>query len=165
VSQIVDRDDDLSRFLKDLLNQPNVIITSRPYGKLPAGLGPLDLELKMIEFYPDQIQDYLKKIFPEGANNVDPFLQGHSLTQDLVRIPIQLDALCFALKNGFLSSKATETMTAVYQRIEKTLWKKYMVRLEKINDRGKPLLERETEDLLPCEIEDYVKMRSIFLKV
>lgn len=46
-------------FLEELLNQPNVIITSRPYTRLPAGLKPVDFELETIGLYPDQVNDYL----------------------------------------------------------------------------------------------------------
>ncbi|KAH9435380.1 hypothetical protein MCOR02_004320 [Pyricularia oryzae] len=47
------------RCLKSLLNQPNVIITSRP-SALFEDLSP-DLELETIGFYPYQLEDYKKK--------------------------------------------------------------------------------------------------------
>jgi hypothetical protein len=58
VSQDLSSQDDMFRFVKELLNQPNVIITSRPSGKLPAGLHAIDIELETIGFYPNQVNEY-----------------------------------------------------------------------------------------------------------
>lgn len=118
VSQDLSSQNDMFRFVKELLNQPNVIITSRPSGKLPVGLPDIDIELETVGFYPDQVNEYLEGICPEEANEIQSFLQKHLLIQDLVRIPIQLDALCFTWNNGHVSKTRFDTMTAVYQDIE-----------------------------------------------
>lgn len=58
-----DLDGDMLRFLKKLLNQPNVIITSRPHAILPLDLDPIQLELETIGSYPDQVTAYVKMAF------------------------------------------------------------------------------------------------------
>lgn len=92
-----DADSNMSRFLRELLNQPNAIITSRPSAAFPTGVRPIDLQLETIGFHPDQVESYLKMTFhcPETVNKVQSFLQNHGLVRSLVRIPIQLDALCY----------------------------------------------------------------------
>ncbi|KAK4107003.1 hypothetical protein N656DRAFT_849775 [Canariomyces notabilis] len=132
-------DSDMLRFLKKLLNQPNVIITSRPNAMLPFGLDPIQLELETIGFYPDQVRAYVEKAFtdpetgetdPEKPGKIQSYLQEHQLVQGLVRIPVQLDALCYTW-GSFGDKPIPQTMTAIYRAIEESLWKKDIVRLEK----------------------------------
>ncbi|UKZ66613.1 uncharacterized protein TrAtP1_007785 [Trichoderma atroviride] len=140
VSQELAGGNSMSRFLNELLEQPNIIVTSRPSGRLPLNL---DLELEAIGFYPDQVKNYIRKTFTnpktteideKTVGNIQSFLQNHWLIQGLVRIPIQLDALCYTWRD--IRSDMPETMTALYQTIELSLWKKDVVRLEKKhNDR------------------------------
>jgi predicted NACHT family NTPase len=126
------RDDDMSHFRKHLLDQPNVIITSRPNADLPAGHRDLDLELETIGFYPDQVKAYIEadpKVKPR-AKEVQSFLQNHWLIQGLVRIPIQLDALCYTWEDFDLGT-VPNTMTGIYKAIVQRLWKKDALRLAK----------------------------------
>ncbi|KAI6778333.1 uncharacterized protein J7T54_003340 [Emericellopsis cladophorae] len=132
VSDLLDPDHKMFDFLKWLLDQRNVIITSRPYTKLPTTI-TLDLELETIGFYPDQVIEYLRNTFPDPqkTSKIWSFLQDHQLMQGLVRIPVQLDALCFTWNEGFDSAVTLDTMTAVYQAIEQRLWKKDIPLLNK----------------------------------
>ncbi|KAH0565281.1 hypothetical protein GP486_001331, partial [Trichoglossum hirsutum] len=159
VSEDLRHDGDMFRFLRELLDQPNVIITSRPYASLPAGLSAFDLELETIGFYPDQVKDYLEKAFsdPERADEVQFFIQGHWLIQGLVRIPIQLDALCFTWSEAFGDKITPQTMTAIYKAIEQSLWKKDILRLDKIHHEGSLVTEGDIKTLLPSEIKDFVR--------
>ncbi|KAJ4157867.1 hypothetical protein NW754_009517 [Fusarium falciforme] len=148
VSQDLGGADDMSRFLKELLKQPNVIITSRPSAKPPPDL---DLELETVGFYLDQVKAYLDadpKIKPR-ADKVQSFLQKHWLLQGLVRIPIQLDALCYTWED-FDSGTAPDTMTGIYQAIEQKLWKKDAVRLDKMS-------KGDARSARPAEIERSVQ--------
>ncbi|CCF35584.1 peptidase C14 [Colletotrichum higginsianum] len=116
--------DDMFQFLKELLNQPNIILTSRPHAVLPSGLKPLDLELETIGFYPQQVGEYIRACCKmTTANGIETFLQGRQLIRDLVRIPIQLDALCFTW-DGLNAGPSLQTMTEFYMAIEERLWKK-----------------------------------------
>ena len=109
-------------FVQYLLNQPNVIITSRPTAKLPVDLKKVDLQLETIGFYSDQVDTYLRKVFCDQAKviEVQSFLQKYSLVQSLVWIPIQLDALCYTW-DTVNEEDIPQTMTAVYQAIEQRL--------------------------------------------
>ncbi|KAK4107017.1 hypothetical protein N656DRAFT_772883 [Canariomyces notabilis] len=134
-----DLDGDMLRFLKKLLNQPNVIITSRPHAILPPGLDPPQLELETIGFYPDQVTAYVKMAFTnpktgetdsEKPGKIQSYLQRHQLVLGLVRIPVLLDALCYTW-DSFDDKAVPQTMTAIYRAIEENLWRKDIVRLEK----------------------------------
>ncbi|KAK0648836.1 hypothetical protein B0T16DRAFT_371477 [Cercophora newfieldiana] len=144
-----------SDFLCLLLDQPNAIITSRPHVQLPAGVRPPDLELETIGFYPDQVKDYLRATFtdPEKVKEVQSYLEAHQLIQSLVRIPIQLDALCYTW-DSFGDKTKPQTMTAVYKAIEGSLWKKDIVRLGKkeTGDQIKTASRKTIERLVEPEI-------------
>ncbi|KAK3355238.1 hypothetical protein B0H65DRAFT_515860 [Neurospora tetraspora] len=154
----------MSSFLDVLLDQPNVIITSRPYGKPLAGL---HLELETIGFYPNQVEAYINKVFTEYSDTavrVQSFLKARSLLQGLMRIPIQLDALCFAWNGSINSSSELNTMTDVYQAIDQSLWKKDILRLGKKHDNE--LVEAAyIQESGWTEIENLVSTEILFLEI
>ncbi|KAH8884294.1 hypothetical protein GQ53DRAFT_797897 [Thozetella sp. PMI_491] len=171
ISELLDPDHEMSSFLRGLLNQPNVIITSRPHVNLPSIT--LDLELETIGFYPDQVEDYIKMAFTNyetnivdqrTINEIRSFLQKHWLVQSLMRIPIQLDILCFAWNAGF-DSKKLDTMTALYRAIESRLWKKDISfpRLEKIYGQNQ-VTKSVIEDASPKRIERLIPHHISFLE-
>jgi HEAT repeat protein len=170
VSEGLGKDNEMHRFLKFLLDQPNVIITSRPLARFSYNLHP-DLELETIGFYPDQVNTYIDKAFTDPATaKIDPkaseiqlFLKDHWLIQGLVRIPIQLDALCYTWNKSSFSKAALETMTAMYQAIEHRLWKKDTLRLEKTYD-GKLLTESFIQEASWVKVEGFVKDEISFLE-
>ncbi|KAI0487708.1 ARM repeat-containing protein [Xylaria cf. heliscus] len=136
---------DMFRFLEELLNQSNVIITSRPNATLPANVEHLDLELETIGFYPDQVKAYIENTFSgletskPNSNKIDEvqsFINRHQPVQDLVRIPIQLDAFCYIWDDSIASGEdAPETMTGIYRRIEQSLWRKDAEKIGKYNQQ------------------------------
>lgn len=123
--------------LKGLLNRPNVIITTRPHAAFPRGFQPLDLDLDTIGFSSDQVRSYIKAVMPNDKDSdaIQAYLQKNRIMQNLVQIPIQLDALCFTWQASSIwnisSMSVPETMTAVYEAMIKELWKKDSERLEK----------------------------------
>ncbi|KAL7797071.1 armadillo-type protein [Trichoderma afarasin] len=157
----------MSDFLNELLKQPNIIVTSRPSGKMLLGM---DLELETIGFYPDQVKDYIEKVFTnpktveidmETVNKVRAFLQNHWLIQGLVRIPIQLDALCYSWKD--IRSDMPATMSALYQTIELSLWKKDILRLKKTHGED-PVTAGHIQAASRQKIEEFVKDEILFLE-
>ncbi|PTB39549.1 hypothetical protein M441DRAFT_70668 [Trichoderma asperellum CBS 433.97] len=167
VSQDLASNNSLSRFLNELLEQPNIIITSRPSGRLPLNL---DLELEAIGFYPNQVKEYIKNAFTnpkttevdeKTVGKIQSFLQDHWLIQGLARIPIQLDALCYSWID--IRSDMPETMTALYQAIELSLWKKDIVRLEKTHNHGLVTL-CHIQNASRQKIEEFVKDEIAFLE-
>lgn len=146
--------DDMSVFLLDLLKQPNVIIMSRPSASLPHGV-KVDLELETIGFKPEQINDYIEKVHGKNVHELKAFLQSHTLVQDLVRIPIQLDAFCYCWDD--IKSDRTEkldTMTALYQAIQTSLWKKDAERLRKVETQS---LRTATQRMIENEVKEQLR--------
>ncbi|KGQ06538.1 Protein NLRC3 [Beauveria bassiana D1-5] len=161
VSQDLTGDAGMARFLNRLLSQPSVIITARPSAAPPANL---DLELETIGFGPDQVNEYIEKSFTNpdtGATDqtkvgkVKSFLQERWLIQGLVRIPIQLDALCYTW-DDFQPDEIPNTMTGMYQKIALKLWKKDVERLAKRHNgdlvTASQITSSDAEDLVADEV-------------
>lgn len=168
ISHELGRGDDMARFLNLLFNQPNIIITSRPNARLPVNLRGLDLELETIGFYPNQVKDYIQNAFADpntgepnkrNVDKVQSFLQSHKLIQGLVRIPIQLDALCYTW-GDIHPETPLSTMTDIYNSIMQRLWKKDVLKLEKQHE-GKSLTAGDI-DLL--HVKDLVQDEIRFLE-
>ncbi|KAL7934294.1 peptidase C14 [Trichoderma chlorosporum] len=125
VAQLGDDDYDMFTFIKELLNSPNVIITSRPSARLPSGFN-VHLELETIGFYPEQVDEYITKNQKHHSDEIKSFLQGHHLVKSLTRIPIQLDALCHCWEDvkAHYGDAKSQTMTTLYEAIQTSLWKK-----------------------------------------
>ncbi|KAI6777684.1 nacht nucleoside triphosphatase [Emericellopsis cladophorae] len=163
-SDLLDPDHRMSDFLKWLLDQRNVVITSRPYTKLPTTI-TVDLELETTGFYPNQVNEYLRYTFPDSqkTSKIRSFLQDHQLMQGLVRIPVQLDALCFTWNEGFDSATNLDTMTAVYRAIELRLWKKDVPQLEKENN-AKSVTRLDIESASRFKMEALAEHEISFLE-
>ncbi|KAL4863536.1 NACHT domain-containing protein [Aspergillus spectabilis] len=137
VSQEWEPETPMQNLLLRLLDHSRVIITSRPYG-MGTGLGILDsfdLELETVGFTSDQVHSYIRKIADQESQEADDilsFVQSHELIKGLVRIPIQLDAVCYSWHRNFLSKDQPKTMTALYQAITLKLLQKDVLRLEKL---------------------------------
>ncbi|KAL3470213.1 hypothetical protein BJX99DRAFT_239890 [Aspergillus californicus] len=139
---------DLTEVFTSLFNETNVIITSRPYAANLPGLAPFDLELETVGFHPSQIDTYVAKTTrnQDVAMQICSFIQKHWLIQGLVRIPIQLDALCYSWDADFSPGDIRQTMTAIYQAIELKLWKKDILQLEKRKEQ-RLISENEVQQL------------------
>jgi HEAT repeat protein len=165
VSQEWDFETPMNKILLHLLNQPRVIITSRPYGMNLDNLMPLDLELETIGFNSRQVESYIRNIerrYPKKVDNMLSFIQSYPLIQDLVRIPIQLDAMCYSWDSSFMSDEP-KTMTTLYQAITLKLWQKDIVRLGK-SDPAKHLNEHSIQALSPLRIQGFVSDEINFLE-
>ncbi|KAJ3562731.1 hypothetical protein NPX13_g8454 [Xylaria arbuscula] len=154
---------DRQGIIKELLDQPNVIVTSRPSVQLSGDFKPFDLELETVGFYPVQVRQYVQQVTGTNTNTdtanqgrksqqILDFLDQHRLVGDLVRIPIQLDALCFAWDD--VSNKPQQTMTDLYQAVEASLWSKDSHRL----GRG------PQEPLFPADRDGIVKDECMLLE-
>ncbi|KAH7123108.1 armadillo-type protein [Dactylonectria macrodidyma] len=161
VTELMNRESEMFDFLQDLLHQPNAIITSRPNAILPASVRNVDLELETIGFYPAQVEAYLKADPKMNSrfSEVQQFLRHHWLLQGLVRIPIQLDALCYTWED-FDHGTTPDTMTDIYKTIEERLWKKDILRLEKKHD-GEAISRFHMKTI---DVEDFVKSETYLLE-
>jgi hypothetical protein len=137
----------MNEFLSCLLAQPQVIITTRPQTLNRNDLESIDLELETTRFLPEQVMAYVKKVHNKPtAEQIQTFIHSHWLIQELVRIPIQLDAICCSWNCDFCSNGGPKNMTTLYEAIKLKLWKKDICRLEKSSGR-KGLTEAEVLNL------------------
>lgn len=164
VSELFESDSEgqVPQLLRTLLNQPNVIITSRPHAMLRPDITRPDLELDAVGFYGDQVEAYTKMAFTgqttgdtdsKRIDQILSFLDKHRIIQSLVRIPVQLDALCSTWDDD--SDTSPNTMTQLYHMVESKLWKKDIRRLEKakagqmrnrrVSGEFMPLVSKERE--------------------
>ncbi|KAI0505759.1 hypothetical protein F5B22DRAFT_626700 [Xylaria bambusicola] len=162
VAQDLSSNDAMSTMLREqLLKMPNVIITSRPYPRLPDNI---HLELETIGFYPNQITQYMQASLGEQeANQMQLFFRSHPLMHSLMRIPIQLDAFCFLWAKDNSNLKTVKTMTDVYQAIELGLWKRDILRLGKRHE-GELVAPGHLESSGWQELEPYIEEEELFLE-
>ncbi len=168
VAQEWDEQKLMAAFLKELLNQPAVLITSRPYTDLKQA-DPMDVELEAVGFSPESVAAYLdnQALTPAAqAKEMKDFMQTNSFIQSLVNVPIQLDALCYSwdeIKRLQQQTQGMVTVTALYQAIVNKLWRKDILWLGK-SEAGKPITESQVNALKrPSRIEKLVKTEQNFL--
>ncbi|KAL2825344.1 hypothetical protein BDW59DRAFT_161820 [Aspergillus cavernicola] len=95
-------------------------------------LGSIDVELEAVGFGMEQVTAYVKKIVnhdSQKADNILAFVQEHKLIGGLVRIPIQLDAICYSWDRAVMSGNEPKTLTSLYQAITLKLWQKDVLKL------------------------------------
>ena len=150
VSYALDPDTSTGRILHRLLNQDNVIITSRPHSTNILDGRPPDLELETVGFFPEQVEEYLRSETNQTGTlektmlEIRSFIQARPLIQSLVRIPIQLDAICYAWDAKDFP-KDNVTMTTIYQAITRRLWEKDIIRLDK-KSNGERITRQQIQD-------------------
>ncbi|CAK7213437.1 hypothetical protein SEUCBS140593_001853 [Sporothrix eucalyptigena] len=167
-----------AKFLTSLLKKPDVIITSRPGVRIPDALQlqyPLDCELEITGFNNDQVQQYVRYSLSDRprVEALLRFLHHRRLLSDLVKIPVQLDALCYIWQDNnpdddnhaTKAAQSIKTSTAVYRAIEDKLWRKDIPRLEKRDARGNPITEDKVRALRTQEkIRKLVRVEAAFLQ-
>ncbi len=159
VTEMFSENHPLNHFLKNLLNQSHVLITSRPAGISESQCNPLDLELETIGFNSANVKAYIENFAPEpNRATIQQFIDGAPLVQGLVNIPIQLDVLCYSLDK--LSQHQEVTMSMLYGAMVDKLWRKDSVRLEKEEEGTvlgphviEGLSEEDLEELMTAEID------------
>ncbi|KAI1321456.1 hypothetical protein EDD11_005147 [Mortierella claussenii] len=144
----------LRSFLRTLLMQQHVIVTSRPSGLDRSLLPSIDLELETVGFSQQNVSDFLVKVLkdPEALRTVQDFIQQTPVIQGLVNIPVQLDVICFSW-DSLPTDGPMITMTGLYQRMVRKLWCKDALRLKK-KAGGMDLTEEHISDLEPEEIDE-----------
>ncbi|KAI4863162.1 hypothetical protein F4820DRAFT_471725 [Hypoxylon rubiginosum] len=134
--------------LKALIDQPIAIITSR-FNVGTLAMNPVDLELEALGLSMKSISAYLgttKIIAAEDGESVSRVIENNQMIQEMVRIPIYLDILCYSWdeisRQGQYSSlgRANDraqppTTTDFFQVITHKLWRKDIPTLD-ISDHG-----------------------------
>ncbi|OQE02798.1 hypothetical protein PENVUL_c038G00723 [Penicillium vulpinum] len=155
---------------QDILNRQNVIITSRPHAVFPSRLKEYDLEIETVGFLNHEIEAYVDKVCNESDGlQIKDFMTQHWVMKGLMRIPIQLDALCFTWEEGIQREKPLTTMTALYEAIEIKLWKKDMPRLDPKTEHkaAKCRLRSQMFRLMPDNIDfvQYIAFLGLYNNV
>ncbi|GJJ67780.1 hypothetical protein EMPS_00126 [Entomortierella parvispora] len=157
-----DESDTFRPFLKMLLGQQHVIITSRPSGMDRKLLPAIDLELETVGFSQQNVKDFVAKVLdPEAAKTVQEFIQRTPLIQGLVNIPVQLDVICFSWEELPLNSQAV-TMIGLYQLMVRKLWCKDAFRLRKTAG-GMQLTKQQIHGYVAEEIDELMATELQYL--
>ncbi|KAF9101976.1 hypothetical protein BGX27_011242, partial [Mortierella sp. AM989] len=146
----------LSDFLQDLLGREHVILTSRPSGVESSTLKSIDLELETVGFSQQDVQEYLRKVEPKAATEIQNFIDQTPFLQGLVNIPVQLDALCYSwdLLSSRIAKDNAITITTLYVAMVTKLWSKDGPLLEKKDGGQGPILSsKQILDLPLPDIE------------
>lgn len=167
IIQLVEGDDDISNFLRVKFRPlHNVIITSRPSVAFTAWDDPFDLELETVGFNQAQVDEYIEEVHKTDVDEIRGFLQDHHLVQSLVRIPIQLDALCYCWGDeDFMKNSGTQTMAGLYAAIQTRLWKKDISRLNKHYDNGDKVTQYSLKGAEQPMTERQIKPELEFLEL
>ncbi|KAF9431617.1 hypothetical protein BGZ76_011921, partial [Entomortierella beljakovae] len=124
-------EDPIGSFVKYLLNQSHVVITSRPSGIDKSILPAFDLELETVGFSSTNISDYVNNVLDgKAATSVMDFIQKTPVVQTLANIPVQLDVICYSWES-LPKDENMVTVTTLYQSMVDKLWRKDGVLLEK----------------------------------
>ena len=145
-----------TKTLKNLLNQENVIVTSRPCGASLPPLDRFDLELETIGFKPYQVESYIRGVCRHVAAPMISFIRSHVLILGLLRIPIQLDAFCYTWDSRLNLEDPPKTMSALYEAIVFRLWRKDMVILDGMSDT-------EAQSLSILQVKRYILDQATLL--
>ncbi|KGQ10057.1 NACHT, LRR and PYD domains-containing protein 5 [Beauveria bassiana D1-5] len=131
VSQVLESEESgMKDFIERLLEQPNLIVTSRSHVSQPA-LGNVDLRAEVLGFHPDQVIAYLEAD-PKMCSRIDEFhtwLNERWVLRGLVRTPILLDALCLVWDSPGRKTIG-DTMTGIYIAITQELRSKDIKKLD-----------------------------------
>ncbi|KAI8596145.1 NACHT domain-containing protein, partial [Dissophora ornata] len=144
---------DLQDFLRTLLAQQHVVITSRPSGLDRSLLPSIDLELETVGFSQQNVKEFLVQVLePEAVRTVQDFIQQTPLIRGLVNIPVQLDVICFSW-DSLPTDGPTITMTGLYQLMVRKLWCKDALLLKKAAG-GKDLTPQQINKFAPKHIDE-----------
>ncbi|KAM3549692.1 hypothetical protein MY1884_008619 [Beauveria asiatica] len=142
VSQVLESEQSgMKDFIKRLLEQPNLIVTSRSHVSHPA-LDNMDLRVEVLGFHPNQVVAYLEAD-PKMCSRIEEFktwLNERWVFRGLVRTPILLDALCLVWDSPHRKT-ISDTMTGVYIAITRELRSKDIKKLD--FDHSANLLDAE----------------------
>lgn len=152
-------DSSIKALLRNLLDQKQVVITSRPSGLDASLLWSIDLELETIGFSQQDVKEFISRVLKPGpARTVQDFIQRTPLIQGLVNIPVQLDVICFCWES--LPQDGSQiTITGLYQLMSHKLWRKDALRLKK-GRGGRVLTEKQIDRMAPKEIDRLMSSES-----
>jgi hypothetical protein len=160
--------------LDGLMKRPTVIMTSRSH---ETGIESIDLEVEALGLSVASVEAYLgnTKIVPNNvATDIRAFIKINPFIEGIVQVPIHLDLLCYSwneLHRRKVSSMDVQgtgehdapTITALYEAVVPTLWRKDIPKLGKL-DHGEPVTaEIVTSVQDTCRLERLVRAEGDLL--
>jgi hypothetical protein len=122
-----------------------------------AETSSFDIRLKTVGFNREQVESYVNSpgIIPdrETSEQILSFVKSNSTIESVMRIPIQLDALCYTWGDSSRDENTFQTMTAIYEAIVVSLLRKDAVKLGKLCN-GRVLNASTVTELSAVEIYD-----------
>ena len=166
---------DRHTLLKELITRQVVIMTSRYHD---AHTFPADLHLEALGLSRESVVRYLEnsEVVPtDKAKHIRSFIKSNPFVEDIVRVPIHLDILCYSWdeiqRQNRLSvtsqdkeENTSPTITSIYQAVVRMLWRKDIPKLDKL-DHG----EKVTRDVVDAvrdgaRLERVVRVESNLLE-
>lgn len=130
-------------------------------------LARFNMELETVGFHPAEVDKYIKNTVARRSyksngdmvkkiQDMQNFIKEHWLIQSLVRISIQLDAICFTWEDSTFSKSAPQNISGLCAAIELKLCNKDILHLKEGREAGAPNLRTRTKvvqhfgDVLAC---------------
>ncbi|KAM0801858.1 hypothetical protein BDR22DRAFT_962216 [Usnea florida] len=159
------------------MQRPTVIITSRSYDTEMLHVS-VDLRLQALGLSMVSVEAYLDntEIVPsDTATEIHRFVETKPFIKDMVRVPIHLDILCYSWdelhgRNALINhatdeaDNVTPRITPLYQAVVRSLWRKDIPVLGKL-DHGEPVnLEVINTVRSSTRLERLTRIESNFLE-
>lgn len=150
-----------SQLLRNLLNKPNWLLTSRP-GYVAQNIINYHQHLETVGFTDDNITNYVSKYFinfnqQEKAIELLAFMEKQVNIRSIAHIPINAELLCSIWKNSnqlkTLSNQAQNTMSVLYKQLVWYLEGRYL----------KEKCQIDIDVISPEEYENQVACRRLIL--
>ena len=131
--------------LEKLMGRPALIITSRSHDTDMLN-SSVDLHLEALGLSTMSVDAYLDNtriVSSDTATEIHRFIEPKPFVKDMVRVPTHLDILCYSWDELHRQNAPTElttdagehvspTTTAFYQAVVRSLWRKYIPTLDKL---------------------------------
>ncbi|MDF3047828.1 MAG: lyase domain protein repeat-containing protein [Candidatus Midichloriaceae bacterium] len=134
---------ELEKLLAAILSSPRyyVILTSRPIViNLNKRLAKFDRELENVGFTKENIQNYVKKLYPITHNELLQFIESNTQLKNIAHIPLNLDLIC-SVWDPTKANQPAYTVSQLYQDIIERLFECMHEKGIFLQDLSKPQLE------------------------
>ena len=163
--------------LEKLMGRPAVIITSRSHDTDMLHLS-VDLHLEALGLNTMSVDAYLDNtriVLSDTATRIHRFIEAKPFVKDMVRVPIHLDILCYSWDELRRQNAPTEsttdegehvspTITALYQAVVRSLWRKDIPSLGKLDQGESVNVEIISAVQDSVRLERLVQIESNFLE-
>ena len=163
--------------LEKLMGRPAVIITSRSHDTDMLHLS-VDLHLEALGLNTMSVNAYLDNpriVSSDTATRIHRFIEAKPFVKDMVRVPLHLDILCYSWDELHGQNAPTEsttdeeehvspTITALYQAVVRSLWRKHIPSLGKLDQGESVNVEIISAVQDSIRLERLVHIESNFLE-